>query len=151
MKKYLISLTEEERTTLKTIIGKRNEKSAIVKRAFALLGADTNGPNLTDAIISERYHITTRNLERLRKRFIEDGFENVLHGRKQTVFKEKEHDGRVEAHLLALRCTAPPAGHNRWTLRLLANQMVTLNYTSHMSHEAARGLLKKKSAQAVDR
>jgi len=144
MKKYLVTLSEEERTTLNTIIGKRSEKAAIVKRAFALLAADTNGPNLADTQISERYHIAVRNLEKLRKRFIEQGFEDALQGRKRTIFQEKVHDGRVEAHLLALRCSEPPPGHNRWTLRLLADELVELDVgVDAVSYETVRQTLKK--------
>lgn len=149
MKKYLVTLTDEERSILNATIAKRSEKAPAVKRAYALLAADANGPNLTDQQISERYHITVRSVERLRQRFVEVGFTATLEGQTNYVAPPKVHDGRVEAELLALRCADPPEGHKQWTLRLLARQMVALEYTPHMSHESARQLLKKKSAQAL--
>lgn len=146
MKKYVVTLSDEERSILHATIAKRSEKAPAVRRAYALLAADANRLNLPDRQISERYHMTVRSLERLRQRFVEIGFQATLDGQTNYVAPPKAHDGRVEAELLALRCAEPPAGHKRWTLRLLADQMVALEYTPHMSHEAARQLLKKKSA-----
>lgn len=145
MKKYIVTLTEEERTSLNKVIDKSKGSSAIVKRAFALLAADANAAMaLTDQQIQERYHIAVRNIEKLRQRFVEQSFEDALYGKKRTQYPEKLHDGRTEAYLLALRCSDPPQGHNRWTLRLLADQMVVLQYTPHISYEQVRLMLKKK-------
>ena len=143
-KKYIVSLTADEQQALKRIIGKRNEKAPVVKRAYVLLGADENGEHLSDTQIAQRYKVTTRTIEGLRKRFVEQGFAQVVYGKKRTLFKEKIFDGRVEAQLIALRCTDPPQGHSGWTLQLLADHMIRLGYVQSISYESVRQLLKKK-------
>jgi hypothetical protein len=143
-KKYIVSLTEEEQKELKAIISKSKVKAKVLKRGYALLAADTDGEHLCDEQIAQRYQITIRSIEALRKRFVEDGFSIALYGKKRTVFNEKIFDGRVEANLIALRCTDPPAGHVAWTLQLLADNMVRLGHVEHMSYESVRQLLKKK-------
>ena len=143
-KKYHVHLTDAERETLDKTIAKRSSKSPQVKRAFILLSADENGPSpLTDAVIAQTYSLSIPTVERLRRRFIEDGFEAALHGKKREVFKEKVLDGKTEAKLVALRCSEPPEGSNKWTLRLLADKMVELEYVEAISHEGVRQLLKK--------
>jgi hypothetical protein len=117
-KKNLGSLTADEQQELKRIISKRNERAPVVKRAYVLLSSDENSDHLSDTQIAERYKVTIRTIEGLRKRFVEQGFSVVLHGKKRTVFKEKRFDGRVEAQLISFRCTAPPQGHSAWTLQL---------------------------------
>jgi hypothetical protein len=88
-------------------------------------------------------------IERLRQRFVEESFELALHGKKQTRFKAKTFDGRVEAQLIALRCSAPPAGQQHWSLRLLAETLREQEVVAAISHETVRQLLKKRT-QAVD-
>ena len=82
--------------------------------------------------------------ERIDKLIVENGFSEAVYGKKRTVFKEKIFDGRVEAHLIALRCSDPPEGHSAWTLHLLKDHMVQLGYVESISHESVRQLLKKK-------
>lgn len=149
VKRYIVSLTEAEQNELRDLIRRRNAKAPVVKRAYILLAADESGENLVDSEIAGRYKVTVRCIEGLRKRFVEEGFEQVVYGKKRTVFKEKTFDGRVEAHLIALRCTDPPQGHSAWTLHLLAGEMVRLGYVESISHESVRQLLKKKSAKAL--
>lgn len=145
-KLYHVTLTEEERKKLQELIGRRNEKTLAVKRAYILLAADENGPQAwSDSLISETYQVGVRTVERTRQRFVEDGFELAVQGKKREVYKEKVFDGEVEAHLVALRCSAPPAGYARWTLHLLADRMVELNYVESISHESVRQLLKKRT------
>jgi transposase len=108
-----------------------------------LLAADENGDSLPDSEIAKRCKVTIRCIEGLRKRFVEEGFEQVVYGKKRTVFKEKFFDGRVEAHLIALRCSDPPEGHSARTLHLLAGLIVRLGYVKSISHESVRQLLKK--------
>jgi transposase len=145
MKKlYRVTLTEEERIQLRGIIEKQSEKSSKVKRSYILLATDENGEkNWKDSQISQVYHVSRSTVERIRERFVEDGFETVLNGKKREIIAEKVLDGRVEARLIALRCSDPPEGYAKWSLRLLANQMVVLEYAEHISHESVRGILKK--------
>lgn len=145
LKKYQVDLSKEEQEHLRSVIAKRNSKSVVVKRAFILLSADRNGDKVwTDKKIAEHYHCTTKTVENIRQRFVLDGFETVLNGKKREVFRAKVFDGEVEAKLLALRCSDAPDGYNKWTLRLLADQMVELKYVESISHEGVRQILKKR-------
>jgi hypothetical protein len=144
VKKYIISLTEEEQKELNHIISRRNEKAPVVKRAYILLAADENGEALGDSEIARRYKVTVRCVEGIRQRFVEQGFAQVVYGKQRTLFKEKTFDGRVEAQLIALRCSDPPKGHSAWTLHLLADHMVSLGYVQSICYESVRQLLKKK-------
>lgn len=144
MKRYIVTLTDAERTQLETITHKRKADSQVVKRAFALLTADASQPNpATDHHIQQTYHLSLRTIERLRQRFVEDGLQTALNGKKRIVFKPKTFDGALEAHLIALRCSQPPAGHARWTIQLLTHQMVELNYVESIGRETVRMMLKK--------
>ena len=143
-KKYHVNLTDSEQKELERIITKRSGKSLPVKRAYILLAADENGEKRwSDARIVDTYGIGQRTVERTRQRFVEDGFEIAVRGKKREVFKEKILDGNTEAHLIALRCSEPPSGYAHWTLRLLAGKMVELEYAEHISHESVRQILKK--------
>lgn len=145
-KLYHVTLTEVERQELKELIARRSEKALAVKRAYILMAADENGSQAwSDSRISETYQVGVRTVERTRKRFVEDGFKLAVHGKKREVYKEKVFDGEVEAHLVALRCGPPPAGYARWTLHLLADRMVELNYVESISHESVRQMLKKRT------
>jgi len=144
MKKYHVTLTEPERDQLKSIITKRKADSQAVKRAYVLLAADENQAGwLKDQQIQKTYQVSIRSIERLRERFVENGLEMALNGKKREKYKEKVFDGAVEAHVVALRCSQPPAGHARWTVRLLAQKMVELEYVETIGRETVRKMLKK--------
>ncbi len=143
-KKYHVTLTDKERDELEGIIKKRSGKSLPVKRAYILLAADLNGDKCqTDARISDAYGVGIITVERTRKRFVEEGFDIAVQGKKREIFKEKVPDGNTEAHLIALRCGEPPPGYAEQTLRLLSYKMVELEYAEHISHESVRQILKK--------
>lgn len=143
-KKYRVRLTDKERHGLHTLITKRSPKSIQVKRAYVLLAADEAGEkHWKDADIHTTYHLSIRSIERIRQRFVEEGFQVAVHGKKREVFKEKVFDGEVEARLIALRCSDPPVGRSRWTLELLADKMVELHYVDAMCYESVRQILKK--------
>ena len=144
MKKYHVTLTESERDQLKAIIAKRKADSQAVKRAYVLLAADENQPGwLKDDQIQKTYQVSIRSIERLRERFVENGLEMALNGKKREKYKEKVFDGAVEAHVVALRCSQPPAGHAHWTVRLLAQKVVELEYVETIGRETVRKMLKK--------
>ena len=121
--------------------------SEIVKRSNILLSADRNGlRKWKDAEISSQYEVSTRTIERLRKRYVEDGLAVALKGKPGLNLDKKLFDGEVEAKLIALRCSEPEEGSSGWTLRLLADKMVALDYVDyveHISHESVRQILKK--------
>ena len=145
MKKiYRVTLTESERQELQEILERRSAKSLPVKHAYILLAADENGPQgWEDPCIRETYHVSRSMVERTRKRFVEEGLQIAVWGKKREVFKEKVLTGEVEAKLVALRCSQPPSGYAKWSLQLLADRMVELEYVEQMSRESARQLLKK--------
>ena len=144
-KKYCVTLNDNERQDLDELIKRRSKNAPPVKRAFMLLKADQSpgAPAWTDERIAESYNTSVRTVERLRQRFVEEGFHVALHGKKREPTKEKLFDGQVEAHLVALRCSEPPQGFARWSFRLLADKMVELDYVESISHESVRQLLKK--------
>lgn len=143
-KKYRIHLSESERHWLSQIVDQRSKNSHQSKRAYALLGMDESGPHqMTDQQASSVYRLSIPTLERLRKRVHEHGVEVAVNGVARKPQAPHKFDGKVEAHLVALRCSTPPEGHGSWTLRLLADQMVELGYVESISHEQVRKMLKK--------
>ena len=147
MGKYIVTLEKVEQEKLSEVIAKRSSKSEIVKRAYILLNLDENSeePPKTDEEIRRDYKVGQRTIERLRKRFVEEGFEIALHGKPQTKFREKKIDGRVEAKLVALRCSETPDGRQKWSFRLLAETLVATGEIETISHESVRQVLKKMS------
>ena len=146
MKKYIIKLSPDERDTLKKIITSGRGPARMFTRARILLKADQgdHGPNWLDEQISDALDVTVQTIERIRKQFVEEGFDAVLSRRQYTQkVSRKKIDGNVEAHLIALSCSEPPKGYVRWTLRLLADKIVELGYVETISHEAIRQTLKK--------
>lgn len=143
-KKYHVTLTDNERAELEFVLTQRRETTLPVKRAYILLAADECGSKRwTDEQICETYAVSHRSVERLRQRFVEDGFQVAIGGKKREIFKEKILDGTVEAHVIALRCSEPPSGYAAWSFRLLSDKMVELGYVEHISHESVRQMLKK--------
>ena len=145
-KKYIVTLTEVERETLKETISRRSPKSSVVLNAQILLAADagTGGPKLSDAGISERYHASPVTVQRIREKFVLHGMETALNGLPRgPQTKTIKIDGDVEAHLARLSCSEAPEGYDKWTLRLLADKAVELNYVGSISHEGVRLALKK--------
>ena len=141
---YRVHLTDSEREQLTSLIQTRSQQSQQVKRAYVLLSADENGEKgWKDEQIRQAYGVSIRSIERLRERFVLEGLTMALKGKKREVFREKYFTGEVEAKLVALRCSEPPSGYNRWSLQLLADKMIELRYVEHISHESVRQLLKK--------
>lgn len=145
MKKiYHVTLTETERQELQELLERRSEKSLPVKHAYILLAADEHGSHQWhDRRICETYHVSRSMVERIRRQFVEERFQVAVWGKPREVFKEKILTGEVEAKLVALRCSQPPSGYAKWSLQLLADRMVELEYVEHLSRESARHLLKK--------
>ncbi len=145
-KRYRITLSDDERHDLEAIVARRSANAEPVKRALMLLAADeTDGaPALCDAEIAERYRVSTRTVERLRQRTVEEGLHIGLHGKKRGPRNPlRKVTGEVEARLVALRCSDPPEGRSAWTLHLLADRLVALDVVDSISHETVRQVLKK--------
>jgi len=140
-KKYIVTLTKEEKTILREIVSKGKHSAEKRKRAQALLLAEEN---YTDDMIADRTGLSRRGLEQLRQRFVEEGFEVTLAG-KPRGHRQKALSGADEARLIALVCSPKPDGRTRWTLRLLADTWSTLAHTETktISRETVRRTLKK--------
>ena len=124
-------------------------KVAAHKRLHAeiLLKADIGalGDKWSDSQIGEVFGISTRTVERVRERLVQDGLESALNRAKPTRVRRRVIDGENEAHLVALTCGDAPDGRSRWTLRLLGQRMVELGYVESVSHETIRQTLKKRT------
>ena len=148
MKKYRVTLTADERSELRNLIISGKASKQKLHRAWILLGVDESdaGKWMSDQEASLAYNVTTRTIENLRKRFVEDGFEAALTRKPRELHPDSiKVDGKVEAHLIALCCNEPPPGFSRWSLRMLADRMVELRYVESISHERVRQVLKKMS------
>jgi transposase len=146
MKKYIVTLTKEEREALGSLVSKGKHQSQKILNALILLDCDTGDYQTnrsTNEEIARVLNISMRKIDRVKKRFVEEGFDAALDKRKAERLYEKKADGDFEAHLIALSCSDPPEGFVRWSLRLLADKMVELNYIDSISHEAVRRVLKK--------
>jgi hypothetical protein len=142
-KKYIVRLTDAERETLSRLIKKRRVSAQKVRRAHVLLKADADGPNWTDVEIAEAFDTRTRSVEFIRERLVTEGFGIALNGKPKKRARGKILDGEQEAKIIALRLGLPPKGFANWTLRLLAEQAVTLEIVETVSHETLRRTLKK--------
>lgn len=148
MKKYKVTLTQEERDQLLGITRKGNHRSQRVINALIMLNCDEgefqDHPSKNEDI-AEILRISMRKIDRVKKRFVEEGLEISLNGRKGERIYKKKADGDLEAHLVALSCGDPPEGFARWSLRLLADQLVELEYVESISYETVRRVLKKRN------
>lgn len=146
LKKYIVTLTKEERRMLTEIVSKGSHRSQKVLNSLILLACDEGEfqeIRSTNEDISRVLCISMRKIDRVKKRFVEDGLDIVLNGKKNTRIYSKKIDGDFEAHLIALSCSEPPEGYAEWSLRLLADKVVELKYIDSISHETVRQVLKK--------
>lgn len=143
-KKYIVRLSDEERSELQQVVKKLKGTSQKVKRAQILLKADADGPGWTDERIAEAFSCRVQTVEKIRQRLVERGFRETLDGAKrEKPPTEKRLSGEQEAQVIAMRLGSPPAGYANWTLRLLARQVVALELVDFISHETVRQTLKK--------
>jgi len=141
-KKYIVTLTKEERNSLRQMLSAGRESTRKLTRPRILLKADENWG---DEAIHQALDISLSTIERVRRRFVEEGLEAALNRCPTTRSYEHKLDGNAEAHLISLACSSPPLGHKRWSLRLLADKLVTLEQVDvdSVSHETVRQVLKK--------
>lgn len=144
-KMYVVTLTSEERAMLRELISSGKAAARKISHARILLKADSNegGSGWNDAAISQALDVGTATVERVRKRFVEEGLDAALGRRKPRREYKQKLDGDGEAHLIALACSESPEGFARWTLRLLADRMVALEYIDELSYQTVRRVLKK--------
>ena len=143
-KKYVVRLSEEERSVCQGIIKTLKGPSQKFRRAQILLKADADGSGWSDVKIAEAFNCRVQTIENLRKRLVTESFERALDGKKrQEPPTPCKLDGEAEAQLIAMRLGKPPVGYGHWTLHLLADEMVALEVVEAISHETVRKTLKK--------
>jgi transposase len=145
-KRYRVTLTEDERKELErfSTTGKRAARKVLHARTLLLVDCSDGGPSWPTKQVSEALGISPRSIENLKKRFVEDGLPKALERKKrQTPPREVQFGGAFEAHLLALACSSPPEGRERWTIRLLADKLVELKIVPSVSAMTVCNTLKK--------
>ena len=144
-KKYLVTLTAEERKGLEELLSRGKAAARKLMHARILLKADgaSDGPDWHDDRIAEALEIGRATVERVRKQFVQEGLEAALERRAPRRTYQRKLDGDGEAHLVALACQEPPEGRSRWTLQLLADRMVALEYVDQISYQTVRRTIKK--------
>jgi transposase len=144
-KKYIVTLSREERRILREWLSRGKAAARKLMHARILLKADVSpgGPGWDDQKIAEGLEVGRATVERLRKAFVEEGLEAALERRQPRRQYRRKLDGDGEAHLVALACQAPPEGRSRWTLRLLADRLVQLEYVDAISYQTVHRTLKK--------
>jgi transposase len=144
-KTYIVELTSEERSQLKRMINIGRTSAYKQRHARILLLSDQGSkrPTMKDDDIAKAVGCGRATVERVRKRFVEEGLQEALARHKSRRQYQRKLDGKGEAHLIALACSEPPEGQKRWTLRLLADRMVALEYVDCLSYQTVRRTLKK--------
>lgn len=141
-----MTLTKDEREVLSAFTSKGKHRSQKILNALILLGCDKGDyqeNHLINEDMSRILNISMRKIDRVKKRFVEEGLDVTLNGKKSSRAYEKKIDGDFEAHLIAVSCGDPPEGFTRWSLRMLAERVVELEYIDSVSHETVRRILKK--------
>lgn len=150
-KRYKVTLTPEERRHLEKMISSGKGAARRLIHARILLHADAgpDGPGWIDQKISEAVSASVATIERVRQRFVEEGLEAALNPRPHPPSVPRKMDGQTEARLIALACSSPPEGRARWTLSLLADQMVALGHVDSLSRETVRVTLKQTTLNRI--
>ena len=146
--KYAVHLTEAERAQLRTLVGRGTAPARRLTRARVLLKADqgAGGAAWTDAAIAGALEVHPTTVARIRRQFVDDGLAAALARKRPDRVYRRVLDGAAEAHLVAVACSAPPAGRERWTLRLLADELVRLDVVEAVSYETVRRTLAQTSS-----
>ena len=147
-KKYIVTLSDDERSELEKMIRSGKAPARKLMRARILLKADSASERegWADADICRAVDVSAPTVWRTRKRFVEESFEAAVNSRRPGRHYKRKLDGDQEAHLIAIACSQPPEGRQRWTLRLLRTRMIELKLVESLSHETVREVLKKTSS-----
>ena len=145
MIRYKVTLNKSEREQLKAIVSKGKHSSTIYRNACILINCDegTFGKKLPNDQIAQVLQVNTKTVERIKQRFVEEGFESCIERKPYPEKQNIKTDGDFEAHLIALSCSRAPKGYARWSLRMLADKMVEMQFAESVSHETVRQVLKK--------
>jgi len=150
-KKYIVRLDEVEREGLRALIRKGKAAAYKIKHASILLKVDADGPCWSDEETAEAFGCHPCTVRNVRQRLVEEGLEAALGRKKQaTPSRERKLDGKGEARLVALACSKPPKGHSRWTLKMLADELVALEIVDSICDQTVRRTLKKTNFDLTD-
>jgi hypothetical protein len=146
--KYIVKLTSTERSQLKELISSGEASAREIRRAYILLKSDSgpDGPAWKYQAVCEAYEVSSLTVYNVRKNYVEGGLKRAILRKKPERVYSRRLDGEGEAHLIALACSEPPDGYERWSLRLLQDRLVRLEIVEHISHETIRQTLKKTSS-----
>ncbi len=146
--KYIVTLTADERRTLEQLLSRGTAIARKLTRVRILLKIDCgeHGPGWTDDEVVDALDTSPSTILRLRRRFIEQGFDAALDDKRAERVYDRKLDGAAEAHLVAIACSEPPEGRAAWTLQLLADRLVELSVVDQISDETVRRALKKTSS-----
>ena len=148
---YRVALTTEHRAELRTLVGSGTAPARMLTRARILLKADygEGGPGWSDTAIAAALDVHPGTVQRIRRQFVAEGLALTLARKRLDRVYDRTLDGRQEAHLIALACSAAPDGQARWSLRLLANELVRLEVVEAVSYETVRRTLKKTPSSRI--
>ena len=145
---YKVTLTKEERTSLISLTKNGKHSSRKLIHALILLNCDrgefSEEPQRTNREVADFLSVGESMVERIKKRFVEAGIEKALEDKPAEREYMRKADGDLEAHIIAISCSEAPEGFAHWSLRMLADKVVELNYVDSISHETVRQVLKKR-------
>ena len=146
--KYVVKLTDTERSQLKELISSGEASARQIRRAYILLKSDSSasGPNWNYEQVCEAFEVSSLTVFNVRKNYTEGGLKRAILRKKPDRVYRRRLDGEGEAHLIALACSDPPDGYESWSLRLLQDWMIRLEIVDNISHETIRQTLKKTSS-----
>ena len=143
-KKYIVRLTTEEQKELENLVKKGKTQAYRMKHANILLAIDADGPNWSDHQAAKAYKCHENTARNVRQRFVEQGMETALERKKQQVPSHKRIiDGESEARLISIACSTPPKGCAKWTMQMLADELVVLKVVDSISGQTVWRTLKK--------
>lgn len=143
-RKFIVRLRSEEREALELLVRRSKTQAYRIKHANILLAVDADGPDWSDEEAAEAFGCHVNTVANVRQRFVEQGLEAAVERKKQkSPSRERILDGEKEARLIAVACSAPPEGRSKWTLQLLADQLVVLKVVESISNQTVRRTLKK--------
>jgi transposase len=143
-KKYIVRLTAEERKELKNLVNKGKTQAYRIKHANILLAVDADGPNWPDHQAAKAYKCHKNTVVNVRQRFVEQGFEDALERKKQqSASRKRIIDGESEARLISIACSTPPKGCAKWTMQMLADELIVLKVVDSISGQTVWRTLKK--------
>ena len=149
-KRFIVALTPAERDSLKAMVSKGKGAAYRIKHANILLASDENGPNMKDDVIATALRCHRNTVANVRQRFVEQGLDAALDRKKRdSPAVARKLDGRGEAKLISIACSTPPEGRAKWTMQMLADELVILDVVDSISDETVRTTLKKTNSSRI--